>query len=1087
MINQQDLQSSYLKTENDSSLLIGAKYRSSNINLVHMDQKDPQNTTECNDSLQSMQNLESSLQNNNQQALQSLTNKQDLQIKIHEPSQKQEVTSESSSDSSSSSQSSSSSSESENKQQRNQQNQKNILSINPPHSLLSPSNSKRHSSYLSKEFQHQIENNSILLKQSIKQIKQNILSNCLFKDKIYYKPNFLKRLVFILKFYRKMKQNVLKKSLKYLSEKFFYLINDKASQVNSKKKQKNKYLRKFENLLKIFQKFSIDTFRPENTFTIVVKLLQLAVIICQCWWLPIQMLFEDQIYELEVSTICVFSAALRSYNCNIPTMLSRITFIYFIFTYCFQNSNYQIKQQQPFFYLTFKTFPSFRLAKMLGILLLSAHFFACGFIWIGSNTDQNNNWIAKQSLQGQSWGNIYINSLYFSIVTMITVGYGDITPVNLIEKTFVMIIMVFNCGLFGYYINVMSEIFRIKEQENMVVINQQLEIFKYLKLRGVSNHIQTQVAKQLEYINYQESSQKGEHLISKLGEGLRNEVKKDIYLKYIQNHVIMKRIFSQQFLFKLSLHMKEMILYPNQILHKRGEQIQRIYMIFKGVIEYVFEGDTDQQISSFQSGQIISIERFIAQQNYEATLKSQNMCTLIYIDFNDFKNLLCQFQQDFEKYFMIKDLIQQKLTNPFFSYEQCQSCQQFNHTLSQCPSVTFQPQRDIVVNRHAFSMDQKRQKVHKQRFKSKICCLSELHKIRVMFKKYRLDNLDDDQKKNLSSFQDQKWTEHILLWTDKVFMQRLPIKIKVRWNDDEQDQQVRESRYDVCDYIDYEDEEEEEEEDEDDLGDSEYYEQSQKENNSYYDLQSIGCKDDDLKSTQISIKKQRLNSIKLRESQQISQTTIEELFKQSSNKKISLEHQNEDRQKRDSQKTIQKNSYKMRDTISEKNLSRRQSCDKSNQQQQDGKHNSNLNITEQKSDLENKSQHQIQPQSQMINDQQNQIMSILNYISTFQKGVLDIMNKQSQSMSNLSISRRKKKKKRNFNRLNSTIVNNQDFEISLTNFERCKEYKLYFPEYNLSVIMEQIKKKHNYFMKKWIEGIQKSNFTQRRSLFKKIY
>lgn len=56
-----------------------------------------------------------------------------------------------------------------------------------------------------------------------------------------------------------------------------------------------------------------------------------------------------------------------------------------------------------------------------------------------------------------------MNSLYFSIVTMLTVGYGDITPVNLIEKSYVMIIMIFNCGLFAYYINSIGEIFKMKE------------------------------------------------------------------------------------------------------------------------------------------------------------------------------------------------------------------------------------------------------------------------------------------------------------------------------------------------------------------------------------------------------------------------------------------------------------------------------------------------------------------------------------------------------------------------------------------------------------------------------------------------
>lgn len=40
------------------------------------------------------------------------------------------------------------------------------------------------------------------------------------------------------------------------------------------------------------------------------------------------------------------------------------------------------------------------------------------------------NWIEKAGLEELSWYNLYIYSLYWSNTTMVTVGYGDLTPAN---------------------------------------------------------------------------------------------------------------------------------------------------------------------------------------------------------------------------------------------------------------------------------------------------------------------------------------------------------------------------------------------------------------------------------------------------------------------------------------------------------------------------------------------------------------------------------------------------------------------------------------------------------------------------------
>ena len=47
----------------------------------------------------------------------------------------------------------------------------------------------------------------------------------------------------------------------------------------------------------------------------------------------------------------------------------------------------------------------------------------------------------------------YINSIYWAVITMITVGYGDISPQNSIEKVFVCLMSMLCCFVFAYALN----------------------------------------------------------------------------------------------------------------------------------------------------------------------------------------------------------------------------------------------------------------------------------------------------------------------------------------------------------------------------------------------------------------------------------------------------------------------------------------------------------------------------------------------------------------------------------------------------------------------------------------------------------
>lgn len=65
-------------------------------------------------------------------------------------------------------------------------------------------------------------------------------------------------------------------------------------------------------------------------------------------------------------------------------------------------------------------------------------------------------WLQHINIERSQWSTKYIYSLYWAITTIVTVGYGDITPQNEYEIITTIIIEVSGSALFGYIINVIG-------------------------------------------------------------------------------------------------------------------------------------------------------------------------------------------------------------------------------------------------------------------------------------------------------------------------------------------------------------------------------------------------------------------------------------------------------------------------------------------------------------------------------------------------------------------------------------------------------------------------------------------------------
>lgn len=68
------------------------------------------------------------------------------------------------------------------------------------------------------------------------------------------------------------------------------------------------------------------------------------------------------------------------------------------------------------------------------------HIFGMAMYIVGSNSNKDKNWINAIRIQHEDWDTKYIFSIYWAFTTMVTVGYGDITPQNKYEAIVVVIV-----------------------------------------------------------------------------------------------------------------------------------------------------------------------------------------------------------------------------------------------------------------------------------------------------------------------------------------------------------------------------------------------------------------------------------------------------------------------------------------------------------------------------------------------------------------------------------------------------------------------------------------------------------------------
>lgn len=291
-----------------------------------------------------------------------------------------------------------------------------------------------------------------------------------------------------------------------------------------------------------------------------------------------------------------------------------------------------------------------RIVKLLVVEIYCTHTAACIFYYLATtlpSSKEGYTWIGSLKMGEYSYSHFrdidlwkrYITSLYFAIVTMATVGYGEIHAVNPREMIFVMVYVSFDMILGAYLLGNMTALI-VKGSKTERFRDKMADLIKYMnrnKLgKNLSNEIKRHVRLQYES-SYTEAS-----VLQDIPVSIRAKISQKLYEPYLEKVSLLKDC-STGFIKQIAIRVHEEFFLPGEVIIEQGNMADQLYFVCHGELEQVGREEDDETKESFMPLQTYSSFGEISilcniPQPY--TVRVCELCRLLRLDRQSFTDIL---------------------------------------------------------------------------------------------------------------------------------------------------------------------------------------------------------------------------------------------------------------------------------------------------------------------------------------------------------------------------------------------------------------------------------------------------------------
>ncbi len=270
-----------------------------------------------------------------------------------------------------------------------------------------------------------------------------------------------------------------------------------------------------------------------------------------------------------------------------------------------------------------------RLGFFLFWIAIVTHWLACG-------------WLGLHRFEGLNDGlTLYIRSLYWSVVTLTTVGYGDIVPTNNLETLYSMMVMIVGVGVYGYVIGNVAHILASRDPAKVAFQNNMEQLKAFVRYRDLPDELQYKIRDYYAYLWQKRMGHSESEFLEGLPKSLRADVERHLKRKILDKIPLFKDA-DDSFLDAIAFRLKPVLATPGDYIIREGEEGNEMYVVIKGRLQGYQNANPDKTFI-LREGTFFGEIALIHKEPRTANIMALSYCDLYMLERETFEFVLDQY------------------------------------------------------------------------------------------------------------------------------------------------------------------------------------------------------------------------------------------------------------------------------------------------------------------------------------------------------------------------------------------------------------------------------------------------------------
>ncbi|XP_039054051.1 potassium channel KAT3-like isoform X2 [Hibiscus syriacus] len=283
-----------------------------------------------------------------------------------------------------------------------------------------------------------------------------------------------------------------------------------------------------------------------------------------------------------------------------------------------------------------------RCTKLVSVTLFAVHCAGCfNYLIADRYPDPSRTWIGAvyPNFKQHSLWDRYVTSIYWSITTLTTTGYGDLHAENPREMLFYIFYMFFNLGLTAYLIGNMTNLVVHWTSRTRNFRDTVRAASEFVTRNQLPPHIQDQMLSRI-CLRFKTEGLKQQDTLNSLPKAIRSSIAQHLFLHIVQKAHLFQGV-SHDFLSQLVSEMDAEYFPPKEDVILQNEAPTDLYILVSGAVILISHDDGhDQIMEKVATGDMFGEVGVLCYRPQPYTARTTELCQILRMNATSLMNII---------------------------------------------------------------------------------------------------------------------------------------------------------------------------------------------------------------------------------------------------------------------------------------------------------------------------------------------------------------------------------------------------------------------------------------------------------------